>query len=238
MSSVFPKNLFYVPEISRNDEQVIIEGQEARHISKVLRYNVGDVITVANGTGARCNCEIVQITKNNVTAEIIDQKKVSIPLIKKVMAFGAIKTRDRLEFAIEKAVELGAWEICIFDSDHSERSRINEERVHTQIISAFKQSCRYFLPKLIIKDSLESVLAQYRDYKPRIAYVGDDVQSETPGELDDPLNLLLVGPEGGFSDREVELCKKNNAQFIDLGKNRLRAETAVAAFLSYYLHSG
>ncbi len=241
MSSVFPKNLFYAPKSKWNKtdfgEQVTIEGQEARHISKVLRYKEGDTITVADGEGVHLQCEITQISKSAVIATGKKKSTEEVPDIKKVIAFGAIKTRDRLEFAIEKAVELDAWEICIFDSDHSERSRINEDRLNTQIVSAFKQSCRYFLPKLVIKDSIEEVFEHYLNYQALVAYVGDDVETKVSSKIVNEHNLLMVGPEGGFSSREIELCKKRKAEFIDLGKNRLRAETAVAAFLSLYILS-
>lgn len=150
------------------------------------------------------------------------------------MAFGAIKKRDRLEFAIEKAVELDAWEICVFDADHSERSRLNEDRLQTQIVSAFKQSGRFYLPKLVIKRSLDEILEQYKEHSIQMAYLGEE-EAGTPNQLTDSENLLLVGPEGGFSKREAELAKSKRAQFITLGKNRLRAETAVVAFLSQYL---
>lgn len=231
-------NFFYVSQECWNKDRTIVEikDQEAAHISKVLRYKVGDEIFVADGEGNRSKCEITDNSKRSIVASVLETVSQTEPTIKKVMAFGAIKKRDRLEFAIEKAVELDAWEICVFDADHSERSRLNKDRLHTQIVSAFKQSGRYFLPKLVIKSSLDEVLDHYSDHATMMAYLGDE-ESGNPEKLTDTNNLLLVGPEGGFSKREADLTKSNGGKFVSLGAHRLRVETAVVAFLSQYLNT-
>ncbi|MEP0005601.1 MAG: RsmE family RNA methyltransferase [Balneola sp.] len=231
-------NFFYAPPENWKDDrsEVEITDQEAIHISKVLRNEVGDQVFVVDGIGNRSRCAITDISKKSVRLKVLETNSQNEPTTKKVMAFGAIKKRDRLEFAIEKAVELDAWEICVFDADHSERSRLNEERLHTQIVSAFKQSGRFYLPKLVIKRSLDEVVEQYKEHSILMAYLGDE-EAGTPNQLTDFENLLLVGPEGGFSKREADLAKSKGAQFVTLGKNRLRAETAVVAFLSQFLFS-
>lgn len=229
-------NYFYAPkEDWHKEHSVELKGQEAQHIVKVLRYKTGDHINVADGQGHHFRCEITELSKQSVLARVVEGDFKHEPSQKKVLALGSIKKRDRLEYAVEKAVELGAWEICIFDADHSERSRINEERIKTQIISAFKQSGRHYLPELVILDSLDQVIKQYRDHKPIMAYLGDR-ESETKVDLIHH-NLLLVGPEGGFSEREAGVVANNSGSFISLGELRLRAETAVTALLSQYLNS-
>ncbi|MEO9887107.1 MAG: RsmE family RNA methyltransferase [Balneola sp.] len=229
-------NFFYAPPENWKDDrsEVEITDQEAVHISKVLRNTVGDFVYVADGIGNRSKCEITDISKKSVQLKVLESFTQDDPRLKKVMAFGAIKKRDRLEFAIEKAVELDAWEICVFDADHSERSRLNEERIKTQIVSAFKQSGRFFLPKLMVKKSLDEVLEYYNDHSILMAYLGEE-EAGTPDQLTEAENLLLVGPEGGFSKREADLAKSSGAQFINLGRNRLRAETAVVTFLAQFL---
>lgn len=229
-------NYFYAPKKDWHQEHSVeLKGQEAQHISKVLRHKTGDLIAVADGEGHHFKCEITELSKQSVLARVIEGDFKPEPEQKKVLAFGSIKKRDRLEYAIEKAVELGAWEICIFDADHSERTRINEDRIQTQIISAFKQSGRHYLPALVIKDSIDQVIEYYTDHKPIMAYLGDR-KSEQSVELIHH-NLLLVGPEGGFSEREASLVANHSGSFITLGDLRLRAETAVAALLSQYLYS-
>jgi 16S rRNA (uracil1498-N3)-methyltransferase len=229
------ENLFYAePSSFEGESQVIIEGQEAQHISRVLRNKVGDQINVADGAGNHFTCEITGITKKNVTAQVKEKEEEPRPEKEKILALGIIKKRDRLEFAVEKAVELGATQIILFNSDHSERSKLNEERTRLLVISAFKQSGRYWLPELHIRSSLEEVLESFSDAHLIMAHEEIPVDQK-PESLHSAQNLLLVGPEGGFSQREVELVSSKGAELISLGKNRLRAETAVTAILSQYL---
>lgn len=228
-------NIFFAsPSDFKAGNFVEIKDQEALHISKVLRHEVGDVILVADGKGARFEVEIREILKNSVLGKRLKTTCQAIPQKKKILAFGIIKKRDRLEFAIEKAVELGAWEIVLFNADHSERNRINSERLKTQIVSAFKQSGRFWLPKLSVLDSMDKVYDQYGGGNFLMAHV-DAKENHRPVELDAGNNILLIGPEGGFSSREKELHLKKGGSLVSLGPNRLRAETAVVAFLSQYL---
>ncbi len=213
-----------------------ITGQEAQHISRVLRKKAGDYIFVSNGEGIRAHCEIVEIQKSSVVVKILSQQGRGVPKKKKVLAIGAIKKKDRLEFAIEKAVELGATEICVFEADRSERSRSNEQRLQLVIESAFKQSARFWLPGLVMKSSLDDVYMHYPEAEKFMAHEETELTSRTK-ELNAPVNLLLVGPEGGFSPREVELHQSIKGKMVSLGANRLRAETAVAAILSQFLFS-
>lgn len=230
-------NLFFAPSTDFNtDDSVEIKDQEAQHISRVLRHKVGDVIIVADGEGARFEVEILEITKKSVVGKKLTTACKALPSKKKILAMGVIKKRDRLEFAIEKAVELGAWEIVLFNADHSERNRINSERLETQIISAFKQSGRSWLPKLVVLNSLDEVFGHYENADFIMAHEEIEVSNQ-PKVLEKEHSVLLVGPEGGFSSREVELNKEKGGSFVSLGKNRLRAETAVVAFLSQYLFS-
>lgn len=228
-------NIFFAPPSDfKPDDTVEITDQEALHISKVLRHKIGDVILVADGEGARFEIEILEITKKSVLGKKLTTSCKAIPSKKKILALGVIKKRDRLEFAIEKAVELGAWEIVLFNADHSERNRINSERVETQIISAFKQSGRFWLPKLTVFNSLDEIYDQYVVSNFLMAHVDAD-QDKKPTKLNDGNNVLFVGPEGGFSEREKELHLSKGGELVSLGSNRLRAETAAMTFLSQYL---
>lgn len=228
------EHLFYaLPEDFDGHNFVKITGQEAKHISKVLRFKEGDEIQISDGLGKVYDCQITATTKSSVSAQIQKVKTHPKPTVRKVMVFGAIKKRDRLEFAVEKAVELNASEICIFNADHSERSKINKDRMTSVVLSAYKQSKRNWLPKIHYLDSLEEVLDHYQDYTPVLAHVAEEVKK--PPALPSKKNVFLIGPEGGFSDREINMARQYNAQFISLGKTRLRAETAVMAMLSQYL---
>lgn len=226
-------NVFFAhPEhVSANRLELV--NQEAMHASKVLRFKVGDELYASDGKGNLFKAQVSSLSKKSVLADILETDYDKEPTIKKVLVFGAIKKRDRLEFAAEKAVELGAWEICIFNADHSERSRINEDRLQSIVLSAFKQSKRRWLPEVTYQNSLDEVFEYYPNYHPVMAHV--EAGAHQPENLSHDKNLLLVGPEGGFSEREVELAKQKDTQMISLGKNRLRAETAALTMLSQFL---
>ena len=168
-----------------------------------------------------------------VSLSIESKEQKDEPTTKKVIALGFIKTRDRFEFAIEKAVEMGATSICIFDADRSERTRIKKERLKFIIQSAFKQSGRWWMPDFIHKPDLKSVLFEFPDHEMIMAHEKEVV--EKPIFNSKKSKLMLVGPEGGFSDKEVNLVKQAGGTMISLGENRLRTETAVIAFLSLFL---
>lgn len=229
------ENLFYTEPATVANGFLELTGQEATHASKVMRFKVGDTLHASDGLGNTYESEIIEVSKKKITGRIKKTDHEDPPNFKKVIAFGAIKKRDRLEFAVEKAVELGAWEICIFHADHSERSKINKERLQTIALSAFKQSKRSWLPKVVFIDSLDEVMDHYTDHKPIMAYM--QAGAEKPSDLKESESLFLVGPEGGFSDREVKIAVDNGSELITLGKHRLRAETAVMAILSQFLFS-
>ena len=228
-------NHFFVDEPNLHKRtEIEIKGQEARHASKVLRKQEEDRIFLANGKGCKAIAEIVHIQKNNIKLTISSLEEQIKPETSLVLAIGVIKNRDRFEFAIEKAVELGATTICLFNADHSERTRIKEERIEAIVQSAFKQAGRWWMPNLISKPDLKSVLFEFADHDMIMAH--EKVDKQKPAFSDKREKLLLVGPEGGFSDKEVNLINQAGGSLISLGENRLRTETAVTALLSQFLY--
>lgn len=212
---------------------VELTGQEAKHASKVLRKKEGDSLILVNGKGCKATAEIQSIQKNSVSLSIQTKDQKEEPPTKKVLGLGIIKLRDRFEFAIEKAVELGATTICLFDAEHSERLRIKKDRLDSIIQSAFKQSGRWWMPDIVVKPDLKSVLFEFADHEMIMAH--EKVKVEKPEFSSKKEKLLLVGPEGGFSESEVNLVQQAGGNLISLGPNRLRAETAVTAILSQFL---
>ena len=216
---------FYVDNASLADmEWLELSGQEARHVYKVLRKKKGDIIVILNGKGCKVLARIEDIHNNKISLSIESKELKKEPSIKKVLAFGFIKTRNRFEFAIEKAVEMGATTICIFDADHSERTRINTDRLNALIKSAFKQSERWWMPHLVYKPDLKSVLFEYADHEMIMAHEKEEINK--PQFDSKKEKLILVGPEGGFSEKEVNVFKQAGGTLISLGNHRLRTETA------------
>jgi 16S rRNA (uracil1498-N3)-methyltransferase len=225
-------NVFYAP-LQQIGEQIIeLRNQEAVHASKVLRYREGDGITVVDGEGGWYEGVIKYITEGSVQIAIhnhIIQKRVQPDII---LGMGIIKKRDRLEFAVEKAVEIGVKEVALFRSEYTVKQNVRLDRLHTTAVSAMKQSLQAWLPKVTMFKSLDRVIRHYTCDNIIVARQSED------GGFRSSLKhnaLLLVGPEGGFSDGEINhLKERENVTFISLGEHRLRAETAVIIALSQY----
>jgi len=235
-------NIFYAPSAQIDGEYIELRGQEARHASRVLRYREGDAIVVCDGKGGWYEGEIRQVLEKTVQVRIREQKQKEAPVPRLVLGMAIIKKRDRLEFAVEKAVELGAMEIALFRSTRTVKENVRPDRLEAVALAGMKQSMRAHLPKIRVFDSLDSLLERYSDHQVLVAHekVNQDESRKDvipdSGRKAEKL-LLLVGPEGGFSEEEIQKILRGpvSAETVSLGAYRLRTETAVAAFLSQFI---
>lgn len=234
-------NLFYTTNVTRGDEReavsCVLEGAEAHHATHVLRMGVGETLFATDGEGTLYEGLIEAVGKETVEIAIKKQTAQTGPAPEITIAVGLIKKRDRLEFAVEKAVELGVTRFVIFRGDRSEKKGLRVDRLQAAALSAMKQSLRCWAPEVIEADSVEEVLKQAES--DGIKTVIADEQEE-PGRIGrrawnrfDRL-LFVVGPEGGFSDRERELFQTVEADRFSLGRYRLRTETAVIAIAGLF----
>lgn len=224
-------NIYYAPPERIANGFIELQGQESRHAHKVMRVREGDSLTVVDGKGGRYAGPVARITKKIVQVKIEEEEQFPPPEPQLILGMGVIKKRDRLEFAVEKAVELGVSEICLFRSRHTVKQNVRMDRLESTARSAMKQSLRTWLPEISFSPSFEHLLEAYSDIPAYIAH--EKVES---GELPEHKNggriLLLVGPEGGFAEEEVTMALRGGAQAISLGKRRLRAETAAVVIVS------
>ncbi|PAU95840.1 hypothetical protein CK503_01935 [Aliifodinibius salipaludis] len=231
-------NIFYVPPAQINNGFAELLDQEAIHASKVMRAREGDKLTIVDGVGGRYEGIVRRITKKSVQVEIKDEQHSLPPKPQLVLGMGIIKKRDRLEFAVEKAIELGAAQIGLFRSEHTIKENVRMDRLESIAVSAMKQSLQSHLCNVEIYHSLDIMLDVVTVDNILVAHEKVD---ETNGDIDyksvhnSDRTLLLVGPEGGFSEDEIEEFVNRGADLVSLGPNRLRAETAVVAFLSQFL---
>ncbi len=230
-------NIFYAPQSQIHNGFIELLDQEARHASKVMRAREGDRLVVVDGKGGRYEGTIRRITKKSIQIEIDDQQQFPPPKPALFLGMGIIKKRDRLEFAVEKAVELGASEIHLFSSEHTIKQNVRMDRLESIAISAMKQSLRAWLPKISLSHSFEEMLDAVPDEQYLVAHekVDPEESSINLQNLEAEKLLLLVGPEGGFSPDEIGMLKEREARLVSLGNNRLRAETAVVTFLSQFI---
>lgn len=230
-------NIYYAPPSQINNGFAELLDQEATHASKVMRASEGDELVVVDGQGGWYRGPIQRITKKTVQVAIDSKRQIPAPDPAPILGMGIIKKRDRLEFAVEKAVELGVADICLFRSVHSIKENVRMDRLESIAVSAMKQSLRAWLPAISLFDSVETVL----DTFPNAEFLAAHEKVEENQSIPNPETggseklLLLVGPEGGFSSNEIDLLRERDAKLISLGKNRLRTETAAIAFLSQFL---
>lgn len=228
-------NIFYAPKEQVFGEIIELGDQEAKHAAKVLRYREGDSIVIVDGEGGRYHCEIKQVNRAVLKAKIQEKEQVPIPNPLKVLAMGLIKKRDRLEFAVEKAVEIGVSDIALFRSRHTVKDNVRMDRLEATILSAMKQSLRAWLPGVTLYDSLEDIMEHYSDYRVLLAHKAGKDTEQLPDLEGTERLLALVGPEGGFSQQEIEFAKERGAESVSLGNYRLRTETATITLLSRLL---
>lgn len=218
-------NLFYAPSEDIRQSGITIRDQEAAHIAKVLRHQIGDNLQVTDGVGNLYSCVIRNIQKSIIDLSIIESRSVerSMPFV--TLCIGNIKKRDRLEFAVEKATELGVDRLIIFRGDHSQKEKVRKERIVSTVISAMKQSLRVYLPEILFEDSLKNVL-EHQKAGELLLMADESTDQRVEIDQEEKSLFMVVGPEGGFSRNEREFLKAKNAHRLSLGDQRLRTETA------------
>lgn len=218
---------FYAPEI---ETEGMLPETESGHCCRVLRMAAGDRIEVVDGKGHSFTCEIVDARPKGTKVEIIERRDeprswdVSIRL-----AVAPTKNIDRIEWLLEKAVEIGVDRVTLLRCEHSERKNVNTERLLKIMVSAMKQSLKAKLPMLdegLV--SFEKFLSDTDTPSRLMGYCSDSyprkelVKEYLPGSD----VTLLIGPEGDFSPKEVEEAVRAGFVPVTFGKSRLRTETA------------
>lgn len=218
-------HVFYTPDIQRITE---LPEEEAQHCTRVLRLNAGDEITLTDGKGnfyeatisAATNKRCMVIIKELIYQEPLWQGHLHI-------AMAPTKNMDRNEWFAEKATEIGFDELTFLNCRYSGRSVIKTERIEKILISAIKQSLKARLPRLNGMTDFDTFIEQ--DFKGQ-KFIAHCYEGEKP-LLKDVLQkgedaLVLIGPEGDFSEGEVKKATDKGFIAISLGRSRLRTETA------------
>jgi 16S rRNA (uracil1498-N3)-methyltransferase len=219
--------LFYNPAINDATETFSFDKEESKHIIKVLRKKDSDILYVTNGLGLLFKTEITLASDNKCTVKIIAIEKTEAPKYKLHLAVAPTKMNDRFEWFLEKATEIGIYEITPIICDRSERKVINLERFEKIILSAMKQCNQLYLPKLNSAISLKEFLKKESAGVKLIAHCEETNKKSLKTTLCPNTDYtILIGPEGDFSNNEIELALANNYSPVSLGDTRLRTETA------------
>lgn len=209
--------------------------EESRHCIRVLRMGVGDKVPVTDGRGTLCRCAIVEANPKgcvvSVEERLADHERHPFYLH---VAVAPTKNTARMEWFVEKAVEMGIDEITPIVCDHSERVVMKRERLQKIAVSAMKQSLKTFLPAINEATPLQSLLEQPFDGQRFIAYCDGDHRTPLRQAYSGGNALMLIGPEGDFSGHEVRLALERGFAPVTLGPCRLRTETAALAATAFF----
>lgn len=232
---------FFAPPDAVHGRRLVLPPDEARHATRALRHEPGDEIWVVDGAGRRHRVRLEQAGEEKAVGTILEtEEDAGEPAYHLTLGLGLLKKRSRYETFLEKAVELGAARVIPLRTRYAERDELRRERAERLLRAALKQSGRSRLPRLDAPASLSDAL----DDAPQPT-AGPTFLAHRRGGASDPSLAealedapstgrlrVLVGPEGGFSDSEVEAAEAAGATVVSLGPRRLRAETAALAAAS------
>ena len=219
--------LFYNPDINETTDFFTFDKEESKHIIKVLRMKDTDLLYVTNGMGFLFKTQITLASDIKCMVKILSFEKSETPRYKLHLAVAPTKMNDRYEWFLEKATELGIAEITPIICEHSERKQIKTDRFDKIIQSAMKQSNQYFLPKLNVPIAFKDFIKIKNDGLKLLAHCEEGSKKTLKNVLKPSQSVtIMIGPEGDFSDKEIQLALENNCIAVSLGSTRLRTETA------------
>lgn len=223
--------LFYTPQITEIPAPGAVyslDEEESAHCVRVLRYTRGDEILLTNGKGVTIEARITNPHPKHCEFEVLraDQQRKSHDFYLHI-AIAPTKNVERLEWALEKCTEIGVDEITPLLCRFSERKQLRTDRLQKIILSAAKQSLTPYLPKLNELTDYDAFVRQAKEETRFIAHCYKDEKRELKDAIQQGKSaLVLIGPEGDFSEQEVELALQHGFVPVGLGKSRLRTETA------------
>lgn len=224
-------HLFYTPDLS-SDEYTLSE-EESKHAVKVLRLTEGEAIQLIDGKGGFYTAEIIAALPKRCTVKVISKKEEYGKRNHFLhIAVAPTKSNDRFEWFLEKATEIGIDEITPVECERSERVTIKTERLNKIITSAVKQSLTAYHPVLNEVQKFFAFLKNFEKHKADkfIAHCTEESKRHLFNVCSkDSTTIILIGPEGDFSLKEIEAAHAAGFKSASLGEKRLRTETAALA---------
>jgi len=228
--------LFFHQNLENNT--VELPEDESKHCVRVLRKKVGDEIMLIDGKGNKAICKITDDNQKKCKLEVVEKFHFPAKAIGMHIAIAPTKNFDRMDWMLEKCTEIGVNEISFIETENSERNKINMERCEKILIQSIKQSKQYWLPKLNNIISFKQFVSNQKTNELNALMAWCNEHSLTINEAIDikKSTLLLIGPEGDFTDLEAKMAMDHNFKTISLGQNILRTETA-AVFSSAVINN-
>ena len=216
--------LFYCPDVEKAQA---LDQVESLHAVKVLRKRQGDLIQVTDGKGGWFSCEITHPDPKSCKVNIRSAEYgYQQPAREIYIAISPTKNSDRIEYFLEKSIEIGISGVFFLKTQNTYPKKINRERWEKIAVSAMKQSLKAYKPGLSDLVSFSDFMKEARSFPTRYMAHLDEASADI---MEVPLAekiLVLIGPEGDFSKEELQMASENGFKTITLGKSRLRTETA------------
>ena len=220
-----------------DSEQIFLSEVESRHCIKVLRYKAGDEVQVLDGRGNLYDCTIFEDNFRQCILNVThtDFKKPNKYKLHIIIA--PPKNPERIDWLIEKSIEMGASRISFIKSDRSIRDKIKLDRLERISIAAMKQSCSRYKLKIDEMIPLGDVFDQITAKQRLIPHLEQGKRILIHDALKTKKDTcILIGPEGDFTPGEIKVATDNNFKPISLGKRRLRTETAAIMTIGAFNH--
>ncbi len=238
---------FYTEPDRISTDKATITGSDVNHIKNVLRMQPGEEIIICNGQGKDCYCIISRVSEAEITADIKQIKSSESELRTRITLFQGLPKKDKMELIIQKAVELGVYEIVpvmtkrvIVKLEDKKKEEKKLERWQAIAEGAAKQSGRGMIPRILpvlsFREAVNKAAALELSIIPYENARGMQFTKELMGSLGKYNSIgVFIGPEGGFEEAEIELAKEHRIVPITLGSRILRTETAGLVTLSMML---
>jgi 16S rRNA (uracil1498-N3)-methyltransferase len=229
--------LFFTPNVAGGLAQ--LDEEESRHLLTVLRRKLGDTLDLTDGKGHFYTAEIAETGKRHAVLRILDTRPAPARAARLHLAVAPTKQADRLEWLLEKAVEIGVETFTPIRCQRSERDTLRIDRLEKIAISALKQSLHGHLTQINPLTPLRQVIQNATEPTRCLAWCADTPLPHLASVFPTPAQdaLVLIGPEGDFSPEEVEWATQNGFTGVSLGTARLRTETAgLLATAAFALH--
>lgn len=228
------QQLFYCPNVANG----LLPEEEAKHCL-VLRKQAGQMIDVTDGLGNFYKAQLTEVhPKKGCSFQIAEVISTAPENHFIHLAIAPTKNADRMEWLVEKCVEVGIQKISFIETSRTERTKLRLDRLEKIAVSAMKQSLQSRLPILQGLISFEQLVVQSQEQQRFIAYINEKLPFQHIAKVAKPQQsyCILIGPEGDFTPQEVAVATAHQFECVSLGNNRLRTETAglyAASILSF-----
>jgi 16S rRNA (uracil1498-N3)-methyltransferase len=222
---------FYFPSLSKQVDEFILDENSSRHIVKVLRMQPGENLRLTDGKGLSALATIREAGKKRCIVNITEKQIQASPKRRIQIGLSLLKNVSRFEWFLEKATELGISEIIPLKTARTEKQQFRMDRMKGILESALIQSQQVWMPVLQDPQNVISWVEQVQADQKFIAHCEPGAKRRLGEMINTNLSsqLIMIGPEGDFTEEEIKHAVENHFIAVELGENRLRSETAAVA---------